>query len=105
MITKRRREDKMATGLKKILFGIAGALVGAAGALYVTTTITKWSDGSKTRDDDSMIIYDHEVRSYCTGCYHRSLGSTYCYRDCYTSRTIEKLRLETVGQRPESHVE
>lgn len=57
MITKRRREDKMATGLKKILFGIAGALVGAAGALYVTTTITKWSDGSKTRDDDSMIIY------------------------------------------------
>ena len=25
MITKRRREDKMATGLKKILFGIAGA--------------------------------------------------------------------------------
>ena len=28
-----------------------------AGALYVTTTITKWSDGSKTRDDDSMIIY------------------------------------------------
>jgi len=47
MITKRRREDKMATGLKKILFGIAGALVGAAGALYVTTTITKWSDGSK----------------------------------------------------------
>jgi len=51
MITKRRREDKMATGLKKILFGIAGALVGAAGALYVTTTITKWSDGSKTRDE------------------------------------------------------
>ena len=57
MITKRRREDKMATGLKKILFGIAGALVGAAGALYVTTTITKWSDGSKTKDDDGLMIY------------------------------------------------
>jgi len=57
MITKRRREDKMATGLKKILFGISGALVGAAGALYVTTTITKWSDGSKTKEDDGLIIY------------------------------------------------
>lgn len=57
MITKRRREDKVATGLKKVLFGIAGALVGAAGALYVTETITKWSDGSKTRDNDALIIY------------------------------------------------
>ena len=57
MITKRRREDQMARGLKKILFGISGALVGAAGALYVTETITTWSDGTKTRDDDSMIIY------------------------------------------------
>lgn len=57
MITKRRREDKMATGLKKILFGIAGGLVGAAGALYVTETVTKWSDGSKTRENDGVMIY------------------------------------------------
>lgn len=57
MITKRRREEQVYTGLKKILFGIAGGLVGAAGALYVTETVTKWSDGSKTRDDDSFMIY------------------------------------------------
>ena len=31
--------------------------MGAACVLYVTTTKTKLSDGSKTRDDDSMIIY------------------------------------------------
>jgi hypothetical protein len=57
MITKRRREDKVARGAKKVLFGIAGALVGAAGAMQVTTTITKWSDGSKTKDDDAILVY------------------------------------------------
>lgn len=56
MITKRRRENAMASGAKKVLFGIAGGLVGAAGALQVTETVTTWSDGSKTREDDSMII-------------------------------------------------
>ncbi|MDR0989100.1 MAG: hypothetical protein LBM06_06540 [Prevotellaceae bacterium] len=57
MITKRRREDKAARGLKKALFWIAGLLVGTAGALRVTTTVTKWSDGSTTRDDDGIMIY------------------------------------------------
>ena len=56
MITKRRRETAVATGAKRVLFAIAGALVGAAASLKVTTTITTWSDGSKTKEDDSMII-------------------------------------------------
>ncbi|MFR9263505.1 MAG: hypothetical protein ACLVL2_25625 [Bacteroides cellulosilyticus] len=54
--TKRRREDKMATGLKDIIRHCR-SFSGCCRRLYVTTTITKWSDGSKTRDDDSMIIY------------------------------------------------
>lgn len=56
MITKRRRETAVASGAKKVLFAIAGALVGAAASLKVTTTVTTWSDGSKTKEDDSMII-------------------------------------------------
>lgn len=56
MITKRRREDQMATGLKKILFGFAGGLVGAAASMKVTETVTTWSDGTKTREDDSMMV-------------------------------------------------
>ena len=56
MITKRRRETAVATGAKRVLFAIAGALVGAAASLKVTTTITKWSDGTTTKDDDAMIV-------------------------------------------------
>lgn len=56
MISRRRTELKVYGGMRKALFGIAGALVGAAGALQVTETVTKWSDGSTTRDSDAGVI-------------------------------------------------
>lgn len=56
MITKRRVETAVASGAKKVLFGIAGILVGTAAAMQVTTYVTKWSDGTTTREDDSMLV-------------------------------------------------
>lgn len=52
MITRRRTEAAVYSGMRKFLFGVAGAMFGAAGALQFTEVITTWSDGSKTRDDD-----------------------------------------------------
>lgn len=52
MITKRRKETAVYGGLKRFLFGVAGAMFGAASALQFTEVITTWSDGSKTRGDD-----------------------------------------------------
>jgi hypothetical protein len=56
MLSKRRIEMKVYRGLRKALFWVAGVLVGMAGALQVTETITTWSNGSKTRESDAMPI-------------------------------------------------
>ena len=54
MISKRRVEAKIYSGMRYALFTIAGALLGAAASMQVTTYITKWSDGSTTRDSDAL---------------------------------------------------
>lgn len=56
MISRRRVEIKIYSGLRKALFWVAGLFVGMAGALQVTETVTTWSDGSKTRDSDALGI-------------------------------------------------
>ena len=56
MITKRRKETAVYSGMKKFLFIVAGSLIGGASALRTTVTITKWSDGSTTREDNGMVI-------------------------------------------------
>ncbi|MDR1671669.1 MAG: hypothetical protein LBR57_04025 [Alistipes sp.] len=56
MLSKRRTEMKIYGGLRKALFWVAGLFVGMAGALQVTETVTKWSDGTTTRDNDAMMI-------------------------------------------------
>ncbi len=55
-LSKRRMEIKVYSGLRKALFWVAGLFVGMAGALQVTETVTTWSDGSKTRDNDALGI-------------------------------------------------
>ncbi len=55
-LSKRRVEIKVYSGLRKALFWVAGLFVGMAGALQVTETVTTWSDGSKTRDNDALGI-------------------------------------------------
>lgn len=57
MLSKRRTELKVYSGMRKALFGVAGALVGAAASMQVTETVTTWSDGSKTRDSDAGIVF------------------------------------------------
>jgi len=57
MISKYRLESKILGWIRKVMFWIAGGFMAWAGALYVTETTTHWSDGSKTKDDDSMLIY------------------------------------------------
>jgi lipid-A-disaccharide synthase-like uncharacterized protein len=56
MLSKRRTEMKVYSGLRGALFGIAGAFVGVAGALQVTEYITTYSDGTKSRSSDAMPI-------------------------------------------------
>ena len=56
MVSKRRTEMKIYGGLQKALFGVAGALFGAAASLKVTEYITTYSDGSKERSNDAMVI-------------------------------------------------
>lgn len=56
-ISKYRTEASILGWIQRIGFGLAGGFVGAAGALQVTETVTKWSDGSKTREDDGIAIY------------------------------------------------
>lgn len=56
MISKRRIEAKIYSGLRKALFVVAGALVGMAASLKVTEYITTYTDGSKERSSDAMSI-------------------------------------------------
>ncbi|MDL2228153.1 hypothetical protein LJC30_04625 [Odoribacter sp. OttesenSCG-928-L07] len=53
MISKYRTESKILEWIRKILFWLAGSMVGLAAVLPVTETVTTWSDGSKTTDSDS----------------------------------------------------
>ena len=57
MISKTRLESKILGWIRKIMFWLAGSLVGGAFALQVTETVTTWSDGSKTTDSDAIPIY------------------------------------------------
>lgn len=56
MVSKRRRESKIYSGLAAALFAVGGALFGAAASMSVTTYITTWSDGSKTKSDDAITV-------------------------------------------------
>jgi len=56
MISKRRTELQVYTGLRKALFGVAGAFVGMAGALQVTETVTTYASGRKETSSDAVPI-------------------------------------------------
>jgi hypothetical protein len=51
-ISKYRTEAKVLKGIKKGGLALAGALVAWAGSIGFVEVITKWSDGSTTREDD-----------------------------------------------------
>jgi hypothetical protein len=57
MISKHRLESKILGWIRKIMFWLAGSLVGGAMAMQVTETVTTWSDGSKTTDSDAIPVY------------------------------------------------
>lgn len=61
MISKRRIEMKIYGGLQKALFVVAGAFFGAAASLKVTEYITHWSDGSKTRSNDAIVVLAMQI--------------------------------------------
>lgn len=56
MISKRRMESKILEWIRKIMFWLAGSFFAGAAALQVTETVTKWSDGSETRENDGTAI-------------------------------------------------
>lgn len=56
MLSRRRTELKVYSGLRKVLFGVAGAFVGGAAALQVTETVTTYTDGSKETTSDAWLI-------------------------------------------------
>ncbi|MDR1585346.1 MAG: hypothetical protein LBS07_04125, partial [Prevotellaceae bacterium] len=56
-ISKHRTEAAVLGGIRKIMNMFAGGLASIAGALYVTETVTSYTDGSKSRSDDGMAIY------------------------------------------------
>ncbi|MDR0983023.1 MAG: hypothetical protein LBM07_07295 [Culturomica sp.] len=51
-ISKYRTEAKVLKGIKKGGLALAGALVAWAGSIGFVDVVTKWSDGSTTREDD-----------------------------------------------------
>ena len=61
MISRRRTELKIYSGLRKALFGVAGGMVGFAGAMKVTETVTKYSDGSKSTSSDAGAVVAMQV--------------------------------------------
>ncbi|MCL2511747.1 MAG: hypothetical protein FWF09_06825 [Bacteroidales bacterium] len=56
MISKNRLESRILGWIRKAMFWLAGGLFAGAAALQVTETVTTWSDGSKTSDNDAMPI-------------------------------------------------
>jgi len=53
MISRRRLESKILGWIRKAMFWLAGGLFAGAAALQVTETVTTWSDGSKTSENDA----------------------------------------------------
>ncbi|MDR0969957.1 MAG: hypothetical protein LBM67_05420 [Lentimicrobiaceae bacterium] len=57
LMSRYRTEAKVLGGIKKLSLMLAGGLASVAAGLQVTETVTKWSDGTTTRDDNGMLIY------------------------------------------------
>lgn len=51
-MSRYRTEAQVLGGIKKAAFAISGGLLGIAGSIKFTEVVTKWSDGSTTREDD-----------------------------------------------------
>ncbi len=52
MISRNRAEARVLGGIKKVAFGLAGGLLSMAASIGFVDVVTKWSDGTTTREDD-----------------------------------------------------
>ncbi len=80
-ITRLRLESKILGGIQKLMFALAaGAFTGAAAMEYAPDIITKWSDGSRTRESDTasnmsilvikLMFYAFAIALFCgTSCF------------------------------------
>ncbi len=51
-ISRNRTEARVLGGIKKVAFALAGGLVGMSASIGFVDVVTKWSDGTTTREDD-----------------------------------------------------
>ena len=57
MISKHRVEGKILGWMRKVMFWLAGGFMAWAGMMYVTETITTYTDGSKESSSDALPVY------------------------------------------------